>query len=280
MRNLIAFFKRFQVFLMFALLQILALYIYFSFMSFPKTQVLTSTNVIVGNFFQYKNDFTKLLNLSRTNTKLQKENIKLRENSPFSLIKIDRNTIKIDDTLYHQQYEFIPAIVINSTFDKRNNFFTLNAGTLQGIKRDMGVFSDAGVVGVIHHASKHFSIVESVLTENINLDVMIENSGAFGLLKWGGTHARFGTISGISNDIQVKKWSKVVTRGASGVFPYGIPVGKIYKIGSVEGKPLWDVTILFSEDYRKIQRVYVIKNILQEEQNQIESLIPEDKEEE
>jgi rod shape-determining protein MreC len=280
MRNLIAFFKRFQVFLMFALLQILALYIYFSFMSFPKTQVLTSTNVIVGNFFRYKNDFTKLLNLSRTNTKLQKENIKLRENSPFSLIKIDRNTIKIDDTLYHQQYEFIPAIVINSTFDKRNNFFTLNAGTLQGIKRGMGVFSDAGVVGVIHHASKHFSIVESVLTENINLDVMIEKSGAFGLLKWEGTHARFGKISGISNDIRVKKWSKVVTRGASGVFPYGIPVGKIYKIGSVEGKPLWDVTILFSEDYRKIQRVYVIKNILQEEQNQIESLIPEDKEEE
>ena len=47
----------------------------------------------------------------------------------------------------------------------------------------------------------------------------------------------------------------------------------------VEGKPLWDVVIRFSEDYRTIQRVYVIKNLFQEEQNKLELLIPEDKEE-
>jgi rod shape-determining protein MreC len=279
MRNLIAFFKRFQVFMMFVVLQVLAMYIYFTFMSFPKTQIITSANIINGNILLAKNDVAKLLNLSRTNTKLQKENALLREEHPKSMIKISRELIKIDDSLYRQQYKFIPATVINSTFDKRNNFFTLDVGTIQGIKRGMGVFSDEGVVGVVHFSSKHFSIVKSVLTENINLDVMIEKSGAFGLLKWDGTHARFGKISGISNDIKVKKWQKVVTRGASGVFPYGIPVGKISNIGNVEGKPLWDVEILFSEDYRKIQRVYVIKNMLQSEQEKIESLIPEDKEE-
>lgn len=278
MRNLIAFFKRFQIFLLFVVLQVFALSIYFTYMSFPKSQVITSANFISGNILDAKNDITKLWNLTRTNTKLQEENIILHEQLPKAMIKIDRENIKINDTLYHQQYEFIPAIVINSTFDKRNNFFTLNAGSLQGVKRGMGVFSDEGVVGVIHFTSKHFSIVKSVLTENINLDVIIEKTGAFGLLKWEGTHARFGKISGISNDIRVKKWTKVVTRGASGVFPYGIPVGKVSKIGSIEGKPLWDVTVLFSEDYRKLQRVYVIKNLLQDEQDKIETLIPEDKE--
>jgi rod shape-determining protein MreC len=109
---------------------------------------------------------------------------------------------------------------------------------------------------------------------------MVENNGVYGLLKWDGNNSKIGTISSISNDLPLKKWSKIVTRGGSGIFPRGLPVGKIKKIGTVEGKPLWDVEIYYSEDYRKIQNVYVIKNLLLQEQKKIESLIPEDTDEE
>jgi rod shape-determining protein MreC len=143
----------------------------------------------------------------------------------------------------------------------------------------MGVFSDKGVVGIIHNVSDHFSVVKSVLTEEINIDVMIEPIGLFGLLKWNGEDARRGSISGISNDMKIKKWSKVVTRGGSGIFPRGIMVGKIEKLNPVEGKPLWDVVIRFSENYNSLQRVYVIKNLMQEEQEELESTIPPDDEE-
>jgi rod shape-determining protein MreC len=132
---------------------------------------------------------------------------------------------------------------------------------------------------VIHNTSANYAVVKSVLTSDINLDVMIENSGAFGLLKWNGRNARIGSIDGISNDIKIKKWSKVVTRGGSGIFPRGIMVGRILKLGTVEGKPLWDVSLVYSEDYRKIQNVYIVKNLFQEEQIKLEKSIPEDKEE-
>jgi rod shape-determining protein MreC len=162
---------------------------------------------------------------------------------------------------------------------KRNNYFTLNIGRIQGVKRGMGVFSDNGVVGIIHNVSDHFAVVKSVLTENINIDVMIEPIGLFGLLKWDGRDPRRGSITGISNDLKIKKWSKVVTRGGSGIFPRGIMVGRVGKLKPVEGKPLWDVEIRFSEDYRTLQRVYIIKNLMQEEQEKLEAAIPEDKEE-
>lgn len=142
----------------------------------------------------------------------------------------------------------------------------------------MGVFTDNGIVGIIHNVSAHFSVVKSVLTEAINIDVMVESTGTFGMLKWDGKDARIGSITGISNDIKVKKWSKVVTRGGSGIFPRGLPVGKISNLKPVEGKPLWDISLLYSEDYRKIQRVYVAKNIMKDEQLKLESLIPIDKE--
>ncbi len=279
MRNLIAFFRRFRVFLIFIVLQVFALSTYFSFLNFPRSQYLTSASQVSGTILKARNDITKHFNLSKNNQALQRENIKLRERLPESMQRLQNGTILIDDTLFHQQYTYIPATVINSTLTKRNNYFTLNIGRLQGIKRGMGVFSDNGVVGIIHNVSDHFSVVKSVLTENINIDVMIEPIGLFGLLKWDGRDPRRGSITGISNDLKIKKWSKVVTRGGSGIFPRGIMVGRIGKLKAVEGKPLWDVEIRFTEDYRTLQRVYIIKNLLQEEQEELEDAIPEDEEE-
>jgi rod shape-determining protein MreC len=279
MRNLIAFFRRFRVFLIFVVLQVFALSTYFSFLNFPRAQYLTSASQVSGTILKVRNDVTKHFDLSKNNQALQQENIRLRERLPESMQRLQNGTIKINDTLFHQQYEFIPATVINSTVTKRNNYFTLNIGRLQGIKRGMGVFSDNGVVGIIHNVSDHFSVVKSVLTENINIDVMIEPIGLFGLLKWDGRDPRRGSITGISNDLKIKKWSKVVTRGGSGIFPRGIMVGRVGKLKPVEGKPLWDVEIRFSEDFRTLQRVYIIKNLMQEEQEELEAAIPEDKEE-
>jgi rod shape-determining protein MreC len=279
MRNLIAFFKRFRVFLVFAVLQGLALSTYFTYLNFPRAQYLTSASIVNGEILTIKNDVTKHFNLSYNNYKLQKENIALRKRLPQSFIPVQSNIFKIDDTLYHQQYEYIAATVINSTFDKRNNYFTLNIGSSQGIKRGMGVFSDKGIVGVIHNVSEHYSVVKSVLTEAINIDVMIESSGAFGLLKWDGANPKIGSISGISNDMKMKRWSKIVTRGGSGIFPRGLNVGIVSSFKPVEAKPLWDISFYYSEDYRKIQRVYVVKNLLKYEQKELEAQIPPDTEE-
>lgn len=278
MRNLIAFFRRFRVFLVFALLQVISLSTYFSFLNYPRTQYLTSASTINGVILKTRYDLTKHFNLSKNNEKLQKENAKLRSKLPMSFVQIQNKKVKINDTLFDQQYEYISATVINSTLTKRNNYFTLNVGYSQGVKRGMGVFSDKGIVGRIHNSSKHFSVVKSVLTENINIDVMVEKLGLFGLMKWDGRDPRYGNITGISNDLKLKKGLKVVTRGGSGIFPRGLTVGYIAKLKPVEGKPLWDVIIKYAEDYRTLQGVYVIKNLLREEQEQLELALPSDEE--
>jgi rod shape-determining protein MreC len=276
MRNFLAFLNRFRILLLFALLQGIALSSYFTFKEFPRSQFLTTANDVNGQILSARNEVTKHFNLAKNNKKLQKENIRLRNKLPQSFIQLENGLFKINDTLFHQQYQYIPATVIHSTHTKRNNYFTLNIGKKQGVKRGMGVFSDEGIVGVVHNSSEHFAVVKSCLTENINIDVMIEGSGQFGLLKWNGKDARKGTMWGVSNDSDVKKWSRVVTRGGGGIFPKGLPVGKVSAKNTVEGEPLWDIEVLYSEDYRSIQRVYVIKNLLREEQEELEANIPED----
>lgn len=276
MRNLIAFLRRFQIFLVFAGLQIVALSLYFSFFAFPRSQYLTTASTVTGTILSVRNDVMKQLNLSKTNDILQKRNKKLMEQLPQSFMRIDRETVKINDTLFKQQYQYISATVINSTVEKRNNYFTIDVGRRQGVQVGDGVFSDKGVVGVIHNCSEHYAVVKSALTENINIDVVIEPIGLFGLLKWDGTDPRRGTVAGISNDLKIDKWSRVVTRGGAGIFPRGIMVGKVEKLKEVEGEAFWDVSIVFSEDFRSLQRVYIVQNLLQDEQKKLEESIPKD----
>jgi rod shape-determining protein MreC len=280
MRNFLAFFRRFRVFLFFAFLQIIALSLHIRYLSFPKNQYLTTASAVTGKILEAENDVTKHFNLSKNNSELQQENIKLRTKIPESFYKVGRNLYKIEDTLYEQQFEYIPASVINSSVTRRNNYFTIDVGTKQGIKREMGVFSDKGVVGVIHNVSEHYSVVKTVLTKDINIDVTIEPIGLFGFLKWDGHNPKKGSVTGISNDLKIKRWSRVVTKGGSGIFPKGMPVGKVYETLPVEGEPLWDVVVKFSENFRTLQRVYVIKNLLIDEQKALERRIPQDEEDE
>ena len=279
MRNLIAFLRRFQIFLVFALLQVISLVIYVQFLSFPRSQYLTTASNVTAKVLTWENDITKHFDLSKNNWALQRENIRLRERLPEFMYTLSATKVKVQDTVFEQQYTYIPGEVINSSVTRKNNYFTLNIGSKHGVKRDMGVFSDNGVVGIVHNVSEHYCVVKSVLTEDINIDVIIEPIHIAGILKWDGHDPRRGSIDGVSNDLRIKKWSKVVTRGGSGIFPKGIPVGKVESIEPIEGESLWNVVIRYSEDYRRLQRVYVVKNLLIEEQKELEGLIPPDREE-
>lgn len=260
MHNLIAFIKKLRVFLFFLFLQIITLFTYVTYMSVPKSSVFTSASYVSGTLYEIKHSIVKHFHLTENNKILQKENMRLRKQSPSFLYKKKRDTMSAGDTLYAQQYDYIAATIINSTTTNRNNFFTIDVGKMQGVKRGLGVFSSNGIVGIVHNCSKHFSVVKSVLTSNINIDVMIVDNGAFGLLKWDGKNPRYGSISGITNDIKINKGSRVITRGGSGIFPKGLSVGTVHSITPIEGRPLHFVEIEFAEKYGALQNVYVVKN--------------------
>jgi rod shape-determining protein MreC len=274
MNNLIAFFKRFRVFLLFALLQVFSLTLYINYLTFPRNQYLTTASSFTGKILEIENDLTKHFNLSKNNQALQEENIRLRRKLKQSLYQVEGKYLKVDDTLFKQQYTYLPATVINSSVSKRNNYFTLNVGRKQGVYKGLGVFSDKGVVGIIHNSGEYYSVVKTVLTKDINIDVSIDPKGLFGLLKWNGADPKRGSIYGISNDLSIKKRSKVITKGGSGIFPRGLLIGSVEKIKPIAGEPQWEVIVKFAENFSTLQRVYVVKNLLMKEQKKIENQVP------
>lgn len=276
MRNLITFFRRFRVFLVFAFLQVIALSMYFTFLNYPNARFLTTASAIGSYFLEIRHAVTHHFSLEEANVRLQEENIRLRRQISESFIPIQSGIYKINDTLYSQQYTYLPATVINSTVTRRNNFLTINAGAYQGIKEGMGVFNKDGVVGTIFHVSAHYSLVRTLLTEQINLDVLLPN-GAFGLLKWDGKSATIAQVSGIPNDIKIRKGDAVVARGSRMKIPRNYPIGKIISFEKINGSSRWHIDIRLAVDFRKITNVYIVKNLLKTEQKELEKQIKDER---
>ena len=209
--------------------------------------------------------------MDRENRKLLEENAELSKKELINYIPVDPKTTIINDTIRELTIEKIPATVINSSYTHKNNYFTINAGRLKGVERKMGVVSGDGVVGIVHDVSDHYAVVKSVLTTSINVSAYVEGSNAHGLIKYIENDPRRVTLTGVSNDIMVKKHVKVFARGSGGYFPHGSLIGKVEKLTPIEGEPRWDITVRLAQDMRQLHYVYVIKNFLKLELEELEN---------
>lgn len=276
MQNLFAFLRRFRVFIFFAVLQAICLMLYVQFVAYPKSVYLSTASGINGSVQRWEGNLTSHFNLEQNNRALRVENAQLRKRVFSNFYQRNRATVSIKDTVYDQQYSYIPAKIIHASSTLRNNYFTIDVGSIQGIKKNMGVISPNGVVGIIFKVGAHFSLVKSVLTQDINLDVFIGKTGPRGILKWDGFSSRKGIVTGVSSDIPVKKNKSIYTLGASGIFPKGIKIGTVIEKKRVEDQALWEIEVLFSEDYRTLQSVYVVNALLIKELQQLQLEIPEE----
>tara|TARA_B100000508_G_C11465858_1_gene282512 strand:- start:59154 stop:59777 length:624 start_codon:yes stop_codon:yes gene_type:complete len=203
------------------------------------------------------------------------ENKELARKIPENYISVDPKTSIIRDTIHELSFERIPATVINSSYSHKNNYFTINAGSNKGIKKKMGVISPEGVVGIVYDVSSHYAVVKSILTTSINISAFVEGSNAYGLIKYLENDPRRVNLTGVSNDIKIKKGARVFARGSGGYFPNGARIGTVEKLEPIEGKPMWDITVRLSQDMRKLRYVYVVKNIFQEELNELQDKVEE-----
>ncbi|MBK9190650.1 MAG: rod shape-determining protein MreC [Crocinitomicaceae bacterium] len=217
-----------------------------------------------------KHNITKHFDLEETNANLMQELAAMRTKMPQNYYQLQDRIFYINDTLYKQQYEYVPAEVINSTSTKRDNYFTINKGRLTGIKEGMGVMSGEGIVGFVFDVSEHFSIVKTVLSDNINIPVKLKKNNEHWLLKWDGNDNEIAQVNGVNRDIDIAVGDTVVTRAGRGMFPSGIAVGVVDELISQDGKQTWDVNIRLATDFTSVTYVYVIKNLLQEEQTELE----------
>jgi len=274
MRNLWLFISKYNAFFLFIIFFILSIVLFVRNNSFQKASIFNSSNQFIGSAFETINYFQSYLNLTKVNDSLAAENARLRQEQKVSFYNdsLDMRTVK--DTSTHQQYTYIVAQVVNNSIHLRDNVLTINRGKRQGIEKGQGVICPSGIVGIVINVSNNYATVRSLLHSETKISASIRENNAFGSLVWGEGNfdPRIAVLKDIPNHISVKRGQQIITSGYSSLFPKGLPIGRILRTGVKGGESFLDIEVKLSTDFSTLQYVYVIKNVLALERQQLEAL--------
>lgn len=271
MRNLIVFIWKNYFFFLFLSLETSSVYLIVQNNSFQKAGFISSTNNVTGTIFLAYNDVNQYLHLTATNKELANENAMLRQNAISSRRKLSIDSTLVDDVMYKQRYVYISAKVVNNSTNRRSNYLTLNVGSKQGIKADMAVISSSGVVGIIKDVSENFCSAMSLLHKDTKISSKIKKEGSFGPLYWEGEDFRYATLGDIPTHVRLIKGDTIITSAYSSIFPEGISVGTVDSFEKKSGEYFYTVKVKLSTEFKKLDYVYIIKNIEKQEQDQLEN---------
>jgi len=254
--------------MLFLLLLGISLYLAIKSHSYHRSEYVNSANAVTGAVYSKINDVEEYLNLKEKNRDLASENALLKE-----LLFNKRDTLLTSKTVFKKDlnnYKVVVAKVVNNSFNKRENYITINAGIRSGIKQDMGVVNEKGIVGLVEKTAANFSTIQSVLNIKSKINAKIKNSEHFGSLIWDGKNVGFVQLVDVPRLATLKKGDSIVTGGNSDIFPENIPVGKIDKIFIDKKTNYYTINVRLFNDMTAIGYVYIIENKRKKEKEQLE----------
>jgi len=218
-------------------------------------------------------NITEYLSLKKNNKTLAEENAILHSKlNLLSSIETDSNLNVSTDS----NFLILPAKVVSNSTNNRINFLMLNKGKIDGINVDMGVISSTGIVGIVCQISENFSSVMSVLHKDSKISARIKKNNQLVNVIWKGDDYRTGTIEDIPTHIEIVPGDTIITSGNSLIFPEGILIGTCKDFIKNTGENLNNAEIIFSTDFNSLSYVYIINNLMREEQNNLINSLPDE----
>lgn len=165
-----------------------------------------------------------------TVTSLQQENERLRD------------IIGLGSRL---KWGFIPAEALHGRGVRDEFGVTLTAGSLAGVQRLSPVVAPEGLVGVVDNVDPTMSHAMLWTHPDFRVSGMSEDASAFGIVQ---AHLSTGPdrylmeMRGVPFRTSVKPGTMIVSSGVGGVYPEGIPLGRV--LGEIKTSESWARTYL------------------------------------
>jgi rod shape-determining protein MreC len=277
MRNLFLFLWKYNFFIFFLLIETWCGYLIIQNNNFQRASFINSTNAVAAKINSIISSVTEYINLRATNDALSRENAALKTLLP-DVFYVDSALKHVNrDTILKQEYTYVTAKVINNSVNRRNNYLTLNKGSIQGIQPEMGVICSDGIVGIVKDVSEHYSSVISFLHKDSRISARLGKTGYLGSMVWEGYDETHGKLNDIAKHVKVVKGDTVYTASFSTIFPEGIVVGVVESVNSSGGNNFQDILVRLSTPFGKLSYVYVIGNLLKGEQKALEEPLKNDR---
>lgn len=237
---------------------------------------MTSAGAVSSSVYNAANSVTGYFHLRSINDDLQErlsaleiENLSLRRRLQRADEMAYADTVTPDSAL--TPYRFITARVINNSIAHSNNFLTINRGSDDGVRPEMGVVDQNGIVGIVNVTGRHTARVISLLNSDLRLSCKVKGSDAFGSLVWDGRSPRLAVLEELPRHVEFAIGDTIITSGYSVVFPEGIPVGVVVEQSRDVDDNFYSLKVELLTDFATLSTVRVIENFLKEEIEEVET---------
>lgn len=225
----------------------------------------------IGNIFSNLTaDQQTLSDLKAENEQLRSRNAELEETNQSTqrlqgLLDL-KNTYNLQST---------GARVISGSTDSFNNTIVIDKGTSSGLAVGMPVVDSGGVIGQIIECGPTTSTVRLITDEKSGVAAMVQSSRAQGMLM--GSASRQITLNLINTNQKVAVGDTVVTSGLGGVFPKGLPLGKVTSVEAAPGSLYYTIVIEPFGNVSTNEEVMVITSLSEEQKATADDIAEADK---
>lgn len=151
---------------------------------------------------------------------VKQENERLKAKLNF----VDQNT----------KYSYITARVTGRSAGQWFVVFNISAGVNNGVRKDMAVVNEAGLIGRIIDTGANWSRVMALIDSRSGVSGLIERTRDNGIVE--GTDLSSGSavlnMRFLPLDADLMPGDKIITSGIDGVFPKGLNIGEITKVNN------------------------------------------------
>lgn len=274
MQNLIDFIVKYKHWFVFFLMEGFCLALLFRFNNYQGSVFFTTANSFVGGIYSAVDGVTSYVGLNAANRQLEAENALLREE--VHEMKRELAARRIDTLQFEgfnrSRYRFVSAQIVNATTNHSLNLLTLNKGKLDGIKPEMGVICSSGVVGIVFLTSDRYSVVMPLINVKSKVSCQLKDHQSFGTMEWEFGDCQYANMTGLPLHIKADVGEIVETNGHSDIFPSGIPLGQVERMGHSDDGLSQKLTVKLAVDFSSVHNVSVITNYHHAEKRTLEFL--------
>ena len=233
--------------------------------------IQSGVNKVGTGIYNELTDFTKLKGALAENEKLKDEIARLTEDN--SRLQAERSELERLRSLYqldqdYMQYDKIGARVIARDSEKWFQVFRINKGSADGVRVDMNVMADGGLVGIVTDVGANYATVRSIIDDSSRVSAMPVDSEYSCIVAGDLTQYEQGRlrITDFSKDEVVQDGDQIVTSNISTKFLPGILIGYAVDV-TVDSEHLTQSGYLIPVvDFDNLQEVFVITDVKEMEE--------------
>lgn len=261
MHRLLEFIRRIYVFVIFLLLEGIALYTYATSSPYTEAKILARTTATGAAISGAVTDVGHFFSLKSENRKLTDRVAEL--SAELAAVAASESEAGRVDTL-QGYFKYHSARVVSMTTNRKENHIILDRGAVDGITKDMGVITPNNeLVGYVISCSDHYSVVQSLLNVDFRTGGKLVDNGNVCFISWS-AKSKYHVDA---NDLNVYAEPQVgmAVEVQSERLPEGILIGHIEDFELNNTQSAYSATIAIAAKMGALADVLVVENMRSKE---------------